>query len=173
MREYKKKVGELQKELGRQKEQAASVKKQYLDWNRKLQDMLNQLRSEKASWTQGAAAMRSAEKEAKVCGRCWFQFLVADGGLDCDEQRRWRLVRRCCRRRVHSNFCQRLLHRKSKAAVTPQTLITIAMSSKLLIHLAFRPGSRALFNFSIASASQPLGKGLGKLSIALRDVARC
>ncbi|OBZ75601.1 Tuberous sclerosis 1 [Grifola frondosa] len=65
MREYKSEVLRLRKALTEHKEQATSVKNQYIDWNRKLQDMLTQLRKERETWTAGAAAMRVAEKEAK------------------------------------------------------------------------------------------------------------
>lgn len=38
----------------------------YTDWNKQLQDRVTVLRDEKKTWTSEAAAMRAAEKEAKV-----------------------------------------------------------------------------------------------------------
>ena len=66
MRELKAEVYRLQKSLKDQKEQASNMKNQYGDWNKKLQDKLCDLRTEKASWSAEAAAMRAADQEAKV-----------------------------------------------------------------------------------------------------------
>ncbi|KAL6300529.1 Hamartin protein-domain-containing protein [Sparassis latifolia] len=65
LREYKSEVYRLQRELKEHKEQASSVKNQYADWNRKLQDKVMEFRNEKKSWMSEAAAMRAADREAK------------------------------------------------------------------------------------------------------------
>ena len=74
LREYKSEVYRLQKDLKEQKEQGLSVKNQYADWNKKLQDKIRDFRNEKTAWLSEAAALRAADKEAKVgpsrCGRC-------------------------------------------------------------------------------------------------------
>ena len=50
------------------------MKNQYADWNKKLQDKIRDFRNEKTAWLSEAAALRAADKEAKVgpsrCGRC-------------------------------------------------------------------------------------------------------
>lgn len=66
MREYKSEVHRLQRELNTHKEQASTLKNQYGDWNKKLQDKVRDLRAEKSSWQAEASAMRAADKEAKV-----------------------------------------------------------------------------------------------------------
>lgn len=66
MREYKAEVHRLQRELNNHKEQASTMKNQYGDWNKKLQDKVRELRAEKGSWLAEATAMRAADKEAKV-----------------------------------------------------------------------------------------------------------
>ena len=66
LREYKSEVYRLQKDLKEQKEQGLSVKNQYADWNKKLQDKIRDFRNEKTAWLSEAAALRAADKEAKV-----------------------------------------------------------------------------------------------------------
>lgn len=56
----------MQRELKEHKEQASKIKNEYVDYNRKLQDKLAELRNEKKTWMVEAAAMRAADKEAKV-----------------------------------------------------------------------------------------------------------
>ena len=73
MRELKAEVHRLQKSLKEHKEQASNMKSQYADWNRKLQDKVRDLKTEKASWSVDSAAMRRAEAEANTFaekGRC-------------------------------------------------------------------------------------------------------
>jgi hypothetical protein len=50
------------------KVQASSAKHSYADWNTELQSKLREFREEKKSWITEAAALRTAEKEAQVCG---------------------------------------------------------------------------------------------------------
>lgn len=66
MRELRAEVYRLQKSLEDHKGQASNMKNQYADWNKKLQDKLRDLRTEKNSWSAEAIAMRAADKEAKV-----------------------------------------------------------------------------------------------------------
>lgn len=60
-------VTRLRRELKDEKGQAAVQRTRYTDWNKQLQDRLTALRDEKKTWTSEAAAMRAAEKEARVC----------------------------------------------------------------------------------------------------------
>lgn len=66
LKEYKHTVDRLRKELKEAKEQAIAARARYTDWNKELQDRVAGLRTEKKAWTAEAAAMRAAEKEAKV-----------------------------------------------------------------------------------------------------------
>ena len=66
LREYKSEVYRLKKDLKDQKEQAQTMKNQFSDWNKKLQDRVRDFRTEKAAWLSEAAALRAADKEAKV-----------------------------------------------------------------------------------------------------------
>ena len=66
MREYKSEVFRLKRDLREQKEQALTMKNQFSDWNKKLQDRVREYRNEKTAWLSEAAALRAADKEAKV-----------------------------------------------------------------------------------------------------------
>ncbi|KAI0780854.1 Hamartin protein-domain-containing protein [Trametes elegans] len=65
LKEYKHTVTRLRQELKEAKEQAIAARTRYTDWNRELQDRIAGLRAEKKAWTNEAAGMRAAEKEAK------------------------------------------------------------------------------------------------------------
>ena len=56
----------LRQELKEEKDQAATQRIHYTGWNKELQDRITALRAEKKTWTNEAAAMRAAEKEARV-----------------------------------------------------------------------------------------------------------
>jgi hypothetical protein len=58
----------LERELREHKEQASSAKSKYADWNTELQNKLREFRGAKKLWITESAALRSAEKEAQVCG---------------------------------------------------------------------------------------------------------
>ncbi|TCD68893.1 hypothetical protein EIP91_009443 [Steccherinum ochraceum] len=81
MREYKSEVHRLQRELNNHKEQAATMKSQYGDWNKKLQDKVREMRAEKAAWLAEATATRAANKEGK-------ETFVAQGKLLADASNR-------------------------------------------------------------------------------------
>lgn len=66
MRELKAEVHRLQKELKDHKDQTSTMKNQYLDYNQKLEEKIQKLRSEKSSWSAEATAMRAADKELRV-----------------------------------------------------------------------------------------------------------
>lgn len=57
----------MQRELKEHKEQASKIKTEYAAYNKGLQDKLVEFRNEKKAWMAEAAAMRAADKEAKVC----------------------------------------------------------------------------------------------------------
>ena len=66
LKEYKHREARLRQELKEEKDQAAAQRLRYTDWNKELQDRNVALRAEKKAWTSEAAAMRAAEKEARV-----------------------------------------------------------------------------------------------------------
>ncbi|KAJ3531685.1 hypothetical protein NM688_g7540 [Phlebia brevispora] len=84
LREYKSEVYRLQKDLKEQKEQALSVKNQYADWNKKLQDKIRDFRTERSNWLSEAAAIRAADKEAKATFAAQNR-LLADASRDVFE----------------------------------------------------------------------------------------
>ncbi|KAI1795805.1 hypothetical protein LXA43DRAFT_989612 [Ganoderma leucocontextum] len=65
LKEYKHMVARLRRELKEGKDQAVTQRLRYTDWNKELQDRIAALRDEKKAWTNEAATMRAAEKEAK------------------------------------------------------------------------------------------------------------
>lgn len=66
LRQYKAQVQSLEQELKEHKEQSSSAKNKYADWNTELQKKLREFREEKKAWILEAAALRTAEKEARV-----------------------------------------------------------------------------------------------------------
>lgn len=66
LRQYKAQVQSLEQELREHKEQSTSAKNKYADWNTELQKKLTEFREEKKAWVSEAAALRTAEKEARV-----------------------------------------------------------------------------------------------------------
>lgn len=58
---------ELESELREQRNSSTAFKEQYTDWNAELQKKLRDFREEKKSWILESAALRTAEKGAKVC----------------------------------------------------------------------------------------------------------
>ncbi|KAF8559821.1 hypothetical protein OG21DRAFT_1453262 [Imleria badia] len=66
LRQYKSRVQSLEQELREHKEQSSSAKNKYADWNTELQKKLREFREEKKAWVSEAAALRTAEKEARA-----------------------------------------------------------------------------------------------------------
>ncbi|KDQ33186.1 hypothetical protein PLEOSDRAFT_1060852 [Pleurotus ostreatus PC15] len=66
LRKYRAQVVRLEAELKEHKAQASSAKNKYADWNTELQSKLRELREEKKSWITEAAALRTAENQAKT-----------------------------------------------------------------------------------------------------------
>ncbi|KAF8894671.1 hypothetical protein BD779DRAFT_1434819 [Infundibulicybe gibba] len=66
LRKYRAQVIALEGELREHKQQASSAKNKYADWNIELQKKLSQFREEKKSLIKEAAALRSAEGEARA-----------------------------------------------------------------------------------------------------------
>lgn len=66
LRQYKAQVHSLEREIHEHKEQSSSAKNKYADWNNELQKRLREFREEKKRWVTETAAMRTAEKEARV-----------------------------------------------------------------------------------------------------------
>lgn len=66
LRKYRAQVVRLEAELKEHKAQASSAKNKYADWNTELQSKLRELREEKKAWISEAAALRTAENQAKV-----------------------------------------------------------------------------------------------------------
>ncbi|EGN95372.1 hypothetical protein SERLA73DRAFT_94725 [Serpula lacrymans var. lacrymans S7.3] len=77
LRQYRAQVQSLERELKEHKAQSSSARNKYADWNTELQKKLRDFREEKKSWVTEAAALRSAEKEAKTA-------FVAQGKLLAD-----------------------------------------------------------------------------------------
>ncbi|KIJ16895.1 hypothetical protein PAXINDRAFT_168330 [Paxillus involutus ATCC 200175] len=77
LRQYKAQVQSLERELREHKEQSSSAKNKYADWNTELQKKLREFREEKKAWVSEAAALRTAEKEARA-------LFVAQGKLLAD-----------------------------------------------------------------------------------------
>jgi uncharacterized protein (DUF3084 family) len=67
LRNYRSQVAQLEDELRTHKASASSTKERYADWNTELQKKLQEFREQKKSWINEAAALRTADKEAKVC----------------------------------------------------------------------------------------------------------
>ncbi|KAJ7489834.1 hypothetical protein B0H11DRAFT_1859820 [Mycena galericulata] len=66
LRNYRAQVAALEAELRTHKESASSTKERYADWNTELQKKLQDFREQKKSWITEAAALRTADKEAKA-----------------------------------------------------------------------------------------------------------
>ncbi|KAG5221176.1 heat shock protein [Salix suchowensis] len=66
LRKYRVQVVRLEAELKEHKAQASSAKNKYADWNTELQSKLRELREEKKAWISEAAALRTAENQAKA-----------------------------------------------------------------------------------------------------------
>lgn len=66
LRQYKAQVHSLEREIHEHKAQSSSAKNKYADWNNGLQTRLREFREEKKRWVSETAAMRTAEKEARV-----------------------------------------------------------------------------------------------------------
>ncbi|KZT09463.1 uncharacterized protein LAESUDRAFT_722428 [Laetiporus sulphureus 93-53] len=65
LREYKAQMTHLQRALKEHKSQALTVKNQYVDWNRKLQDKVAEFKNKVKSLESEMNAMRAADKDAK------------------------------------------------------------------------------------------------------------
>ncbi|KAJ6547434.1 hypothetical protein B0H19DRAFT_1165604 [Mycena capillaripes] len=66
LRNYRSQVAALEAELRTHKASASSTKERYADWNTELQKKLQDFREQKKSWINEAAALRTADKEAKA-----------------------------------------------------------------------------------------------------------
>ena len=66
LREYKNEVARLQKEHKDHKEQASSMKNNYVQWNAELQAKLKDFREQKKTWTIDAAAAQASDAERRV-----------------------------------------------------------------------------------------------------------
>ncbi|KAJ7685064.1 hypothetical protein DFH06DRAFT_1157285 [Mycena polygramma] len=66
LRNYRSQVATLEAELRTHKASASSTKERYADWNTELQKKLQDFRDQKKSWITEAAALRTADKEAKA-----------------------------------------------------------------------------------------------------------
>ncbi|KAJ7136538.1 pyrroline-5-carboxylate reductase dimerization-domain-containing protein [Mycena crocata] len=66
LRKYRSQVATLEAELRTLKESASSTKERYADWNTELQKKLQDVRDQKKAWINEAAALRTADKEAKA-----------------------------------------------------------------------------------------------------------
>ncbi|KAJ7694239.1 hypothetical protein B0H17DRAFT_981160 [Mycena rosella] len=66
LRNYRSQVAALEAELRTHKASASSTKERYADWNTELQKKLQDFRDQKKSWINEAAALRTADKEAKA-----------------------------------------------------------------------------------------------------------
>ncbi|KAJ6496556.1 hypothetical protein C8R47DRAFT_1114575 [Mycena vitilis] len=66
LRNYRSQVAALEAELRTHKASASSTKERYADWNTELQKKLQDFRDQKKSWITEAAALRTADKEAKA-----------------------------------------------------------------------------------------------------------
>ncbi|KAJ7905364.1 hypothetical protein B0H14DRAFT_2659988 [Mycena olivaceomarginata] len=66
LRNYRSQVAQLEDELRTHKASASSTKERYADWNTELQKKLQEFREQKKSWINEAAALRTADKEAKA-----------------------------------------------------------------------------------------------------------
>ncbi|KAJ7098041.1 hypothetical protein B0H15DRAFT_823860 [Mycena belliarum] len=66
LRNYRSQVATLEAELRTHKASASSTKERYADWNTELQKKLQDFREQKKSWINEAAALRTADKEAKA-----------------------------------------------------------------------------------------------------------
>lgn len=66
LRQYKTQVQSLEHEIREHREQSSSAKNKYADWNNELQKKLREVREEKKRWVSELAALRTAEKEARV-----------------------------------------------------------------------------------------------------------
>ncbi|KAJ7105763.1 hypothetical protein C8R43DRAFT_1100098 [Mycena crocata] len=66
LRKYRSQVATLEAELRTHKESASSTKERYADWNTELQKKLQDFRDQKKAWINEAAALRTADKEAKA-----------------------------------------------------------------------------------------------------------
>ncbi|KAJ7740733.1 hypothetical protein DFH07DRAFT_838927 [Mycena maculata] len=66
LRNYRSQVTALEAELRTHKASASSTKERYADWNAELQKKLQDFREQKKGWISEAAALRTADKEAKA-----------------------------------------------------------------------------------------------------------
>lgn len=66
LRNYRSQVAALEAELRSHKASATSTKERYADWNTELQKKLQDFRDQKKAWINEEAALRTADKEAKV-----------------------------------------------------------------------------------------------------------
>ncbi|KAF8212369.1 hypothetical protein K438DRAFT_1806415 [Mycena galopus ATCC 62051] len=66
LRNYRSQVTKLEAELRTHKASASSTKERYADWNTELQKKVQDFREQKKSWINEAAALRTADKEAKA-----------------------------------------------------------------------------------------------------------
>ncbi|KAJ7273587.1 hypothetical protein B0H12DRAFT_1090097 [Mycena haematopus] len=66
LRNYRSQVTRLENELREHKASALATKERFADWNTELQTKVQDFREQKKSWINEAAALRTADKEAKA-----------------------------------------------------------------------------------------------------------
>lgn len=112
LRKYRTQVNDLERQLREHKQLASSTKNKFSEWNMELAQKLKQLREAQKVANDEKAALRQAEKQAKVRFDLFMFYIHSLSGFGCAHIFRHRPSSKrrgnCCRRRTRrSSICAR------------------------------------------------------------------